>query len=98
MGDQLFLDCTTEDIRRLQSKMVRLALAFQAMQKEVSEDLDMRDTLIVTIGSLELCEVAVTRAARQMAGTRFRRSIRKALLLLRKFTPGIGAPNPEASN
>lgn len=84
----MFLDCDTQDVKRLEKEMARLAVAFQAMQNEVTKDMNPRDQMIVTLGSINLVQVAAERTAKQCSTPRFVRTVKQAMLIARKF--GVG--------
>lgn len=98
MGIKVFTDCTTSDIERLRPEINRLALAFQAMQQEVTKDMEIRDSMIVTVASLDMCQVSIERGVKKQTTPRFARSIRKAMLIARKFGVGRVATQAPPSN
>jgi citrate lyase alpha subunit len=84
----LFLDCNTKDLERLQPLANRLMLAYQKMQAEVTKDLEARDHFIVTVASIAHLSSIVDRATKKTTTPRFLRSIKKAVTVARAFGTG----------
>jgi hypothetical protein len=84
----LFMDCTTKDLERIQAVSNRLMLAFQAMQVEATRDLEPRDQMIVTVASLQQLQEVADRVTKKAATPRFVRSIRQAVKIARAFGTG----------
>jgi hypothetical protein len=88
VGDQIFIDCTTKDLERLQPLSNRLMVAYQAMQVEVTKDLEPRDQMIVLIASLNQLAAVAEKAAKQSSTNRFVRTIKTAVKIGRLFGTG----------
>lgn len=81
----IFTDCTTKDLERLQPITNRLMIAIQAMQVEATKDLDIRDQMIVTMASLEQLGSVVDKVSKKMTTPRFIRTIRQSVKIGRAF-------------
>ena len=88
MAEDLFLDCTTKDLERLQPISNRLMLAFHAIQAEATKELDPRDQQIVTVAALTQLSGIVDRAMKRSSTPRFVRSIRSMVKVARAFGTG----------
>jgi hypothetical protein len=84
----LFVDCSTKDLERLQPLANRLMLAYQAMQAEVTRELEPRDHFIIAVASLAHLTSIVDRATKKTSTPRFLRSIKKAVTVARAFGTG----------
>jgi hypothetical protein len=84
----LFLDCDTKDLERLQPVTNRLMIAFQQMQVEATKDLPIRDQMIVIIASLNHLNAVAEKTTKRMTTPRFIRSIKSAVQVARQFGTG----------
>jgi hypothetical protein len=81
----VFVDCTTEDLKRLDPQVVSLATALQQAQKDGVAGLDPRDSMIVLQTSILALERAAEKFIKDKTTPRFHRSIGIAYRLMRSF-------------
>lgn len=86
--DGFFRDCTTKDLERVQPVSNRLMIAFEAMQKEATKDLELRDQMIVLIASLTQLTSVVESAMKKNSTPRFVRTVKLAVKVARAFGTG----------
>jgi predicted ATP-dependent serine protease len=93
--DEIFLDCTTKDLERLKRTTNNLMLAFQAMQVEVTQNLEIRDQMIVIVASLEQLHAVAIRSTKKSSTPRFVRTIQRAVQIAKSFGTGT-SPAPKS--
>lgn len=81
-------DCSTADIERLLPKINALALAMAQLQERCTDDLDLRDKVIVLNAAFNLIHRSSRVATRKMSSNRFLGSISRAMHLARIFGTG----------
>lgn len=84
----VFVDCSTQDIERLEAEINKLSVEFQQVQLKITEGMEPRDQMIVVNASLEQLREAASRAGKKSTTPRFIRSIGSALTVARKFGTG----------
>lgn len=81
----VFVDCSTEDLKRLNEEVVALSKELQSVQAKHTEGLDPRDKMIVLQTSILAMDRAVLTIVKKFSTPRFYRSIGAAYRVMRAF-------------